>query len=141
MDSSTVELLRSSLAHVLTEPGDVPLSARLSTLGWEDVLEEDATTALQVLFATKGTTLSPGDALGPVLARSIAASATRPDLVGATVVLPASLHPGRLSARLEGARLEVDGVAGSAMAGLAPPRWSPSMAVPRACAWPSSRPR
>jgi hypothetical protein len=110
MDAGTLEMLQSSLEHVLTEDGDLPLSERLSSLGWEEVLDDDAPAALQVLFETKGSTLSGGDALGPLLARSIADSVGRPELAGATVILPTSLHPQRLSARVDGDRLVVEGI-------------------------------
>jgi hypothetical protein len=109
MDTDTLQMLRSSLEHVLTEDGD-RLSERLSSLGWDEVLADDAPGALQVLFEMKGRTLSGADAIGPVLSRSVADALGDRDLVGATVVLPASLHPDRPSASLEGDRLTVSGV-------------------------------
>jgi hypothetical protein len=120
MDAGTLEMLQTSLEHVLTEDGDVALSERLSLLGWEEVLEDDAPAALQLLFETKGTTLSGADALGPVLARSIADSVGQPELAAAGVVLPSSLHPQRLSSVLDGDRLVVDGVATATPSGQAP---------------------
>jgi hypothetical protein len=109
MDTDTLQMLRSSLEHVLTERG-APLADRLTALGWDEVLADDAPGALQVLFETKGRTLSDADAIGPVLSRSIAHALGDADLAGATVILPASLHPDRLSARVVGDRLTVTGV-------------------------------
>jgi hypothetical protein len=111
MDAATLQMLRTSLTHVLTEDGGAPLSVRLSRLGWEDVLGEDAAEALQTLFSIRGTTLSGADALGPVLARAVAESTGRPELVEATVVLPGGLHPDRLTSRVEGDQLIAEGTA------------------------------
>jgi len=119
MDAATLELLRSSLTHVLTEKDDLPLTSRLEELGWDEVLVDDAPGALQALFSIKGATLSPADALGPLLARSLAISTGRPELAAAMVVLPLSLHPDRLSARVEGGRLVTEGVTTGAVAGSA----------------------
>jgi len=110
MDAATLQMLRSSLTHVLTEDGDTPLSERLGALGWDDVLDDDAPAALQALFETRGTTLSRADALGPVLAGAIADSTQRPDLRSATVVLPSALHPDRLTSRVDGDHLIVEGI-------------------------------
>jgi len=109
MDGDTLEMLRASLEHVLSQDGG-PLSERLGALGWDEVLADDAPAALQVLFETKGRTLSTADAIGPLLSGSIAATLGSPELTAATVVLPASLHPERLSARFDGERLMVAGV-------------------------------
>jgi acyl-CoA dehydrogenase-like protein len=117
MDPGTLTMLRSSLTHVLTEEGDAPLSERLASLGWEEVLEDDPASAIQALFEIRGTTLSGADALGPLLAGAIAESAQRPDLARATVILPSSLHPDRLSSRIEGAGLVAAGIAPAPPAG------------------------
>jgi len=111
MDADTLQMLRSSLTRILAEDGDAALSERLGSLGWDEVLENDAASALQALFEIKGTTLSAADALGPLVARSIAGSCGRPELAAATVVLPAGLHPDRLSSRVEGQQLLADGIA------------------------------
>lgn len=110
MDAATLQMLRSSLTHVLTEDGDTPLSERLGALGWDDALDDDAPAALQALFETRGTTLSGADALGPVLARAIADSTQHPDLRNAAVVLPSALHPDRLTSRVDGDHLIVEGI-------------------------------
>jgi hypothetical protein len=117
MDAATLGMLRSSLTHLLTDDGEAPLSERLTTLGWDEVLEDDAPSALQALFEIRGTTLSGADALGPLLARTIAESVHRPELAGATVVLPGSLHPERLTSRVEGSSLVVAGTATATPAG------------------------
>ena len=117
MDEVTLQMLRTSLTHVLTEDSDAPLSVRLSGLGWEDVLGEDAAVALQTLFSIRGAALSGADALGPVLARAVAESTGRPELVEAAVVLPGGLHPDRLTSRVEGDQLIVDGTTSASPAG------------------------
>jgi len=114
MDADTATLLRTSLAKVLSEDTDRPLADRLAELGWDEVVSDDAPTALQALFETRGVTLSGADALGPTLAWSIAGSVGRPGLAAAAVVWPATLHPDRLSSRLEGDRLVVDGITAAA---------------------------
>jgi alkylation response protein AidB-like acyl-CoA dehydrogenase len=102
-------MLRSSLAHVLTEESERPLGARLGELGWDDVLADDAAGAVQLLFEMKGRTLSSADALGPLVAQTIAAALETPHLATAQLVFPVSLHPERLSSRLDGDRLLVTG--------------------------------
>ncbi len=119
MDAATIDMLRSSLTRVLTEDGDAPLAADLSTLGWDEVLADDAPAAVQVLFERRGATLSGRDALGPVLARTIADATGRPDLAGAAVVLAGSLHPERLTSRVEGDHVVVTGVATASPSGAA----------------------
>jgi Acyl-CoA dehydrogenase, C-terminal domain len=111
MDASTIEMLQSSLRRVLVEEPESPLEARLDVLGWDEVLAEDAPTALRLLFETMGVVLSAADALGPMLARAIAVHTGRPELQTATVLLPSSLHPDRLSTTASGNHLRVDGVA------------------------------
>jgi hypothetical protein len=98
MDDQTIQMLRSSLTHVFVDKSDRPLSDRLAELGWAEVLDDDAATATRVLFETKGDTVGAGDALGPCLARALALTLDAPELAGATVVLPPSLHPRRLAA-------------------------------------------
>jgi hypothetical protein len=124
MDRETREMLRSSLLHVLTETSDLPLGARLADLGWDDVLAADAAGAHPLLFETRGRTLSDADALGPVLAGAVADARDAPELATATIVLPATLHPDRLSSGVVGARLTVDGVA------LSPPEAGAAVLVP-----------
>lgn len=69
LDPDMLDMLRSSLLHVLTEESNAPLADRLAELGWDEVVETDAATALRTLFEIKGDTLSDEDALGPTLAR------------------------------------------------------------------------
>jgi hypothetical protein len=103
MDEATQELLRRSLREVLAKSDRDEFARQLSELGWDDVLAEDAVTARSILFETKGEVLSSVDALGPVLCDA----AGVPE---ATVVLPASLHPGRPTTTVVGDELIVDGV-------------------------------
>src|ERR1700728_3766991 len=110
MDAETLQMLRESLTKVLTEGTTRPLADRLEDLGWEEVLTEDAPSALRVLFEVKGETVSLGDALGPAMADVLAGALGAPELSSASVMLPASLRPDRLSARLDGERVVVSGV-------------------------------
>jgi hypothetical protein len=113
MDQDTRVMLRSSLEHLLGEDSDRALEERLAELGWQEVLADDAPAALQLLFETKGAMLSSADALGPLLARQVAIALDAPELAGAVVVLPSSLHPGDPAAEVDNGRLRV---AGSALA-------------------------
>jgi Acyl-CoA dehydrogenase, C-terminal domain len=81
-------MLRESLRHVLTETSNVPFGERLLELGWDDVVADDASTALRTLFEIKGETVSAADALTPTLARHLAALTGDPALADATVALP-----------------------------------------------------
>ncbi len=119
MDAATMGMLRSSLTHVLTDGDDRPLSSRLDALGWDEVLTDDAAAALRALFEIRGATLSPADALGPVLGRALAESTGRSDLLGAAVVLPSGLHPDHLSARIDGDTVVAAGVTTAAITGVA----------------------
>jgi len=119
MDAATMGMLRSSLTHLLTDADGRPLSSRLDALGWEEVLTDDAAAAVRALFEIRGATLSPADALGPVLGRALAESTGRAELLGAAVVLPSGLHPDRLTARVDGDRVVADGVTTAAIAGVA----------------------
>lgn len=120
MDADALDMLRSSLGHVLTEASERPLSERLRDLGWDEVVADDAPAALRLLFETKGAAVAGGDALGPVLAGCIADALGAPDLAGATVVLPAGMHPDRQLASVRGGRLVVSGIATAEPAGDAP---------------------
>jgi hypothetical protein len=111
MDRETRDMLRTSLLAVLGERSERPLTDRLTDLGWDEVLGDDAPTALRTLFEVKGEVLSGANALGPLLAGAVADAAGLAEASGATVVLPSSLHPDRRSSRFEGGALVVDGVA------------------------------
>jgi Acyl-CoA dehydrogenase, C-terminal domain len=106
MDPETLEMLQSSVRQVLLEKDDVPLSDRLDTLGWSEIVDDDAPTAWRVLFETRGRLLSGADALGPLLAHSLQ-PACGPD--PATVLVPASLHPDSPTAAVTDGRLLIDG--------------------------------
>lgn len=80
LDAETLEMLTGSIRHVLTEQSDRSLAVRLAELGWDEVVEQDAPNALRMLFAIKGETLSPADALGPELAAALADATGEPDL-------------------------------------------------------------
>lgn len=72
LDPDMLDMLRSSLRHVLTEESPAPLADRLAELGWDEVVDTDPATSLQTLFEIKGDTLSDADAIGPSLARRYA---------------------------------------------------------------------
>ena len=46
MDAETLEMLRTSLGHVLAEDDGTPLAARLEALGWDEVVADDRAVAL-----------------------------------------------------------------------------------------------
>jgi len=112
MDLDTREMLRASLRPLLSDRGDGRLlAARLAELGWDDVLAEDATTAHRILFAVRGEVLSDADALGPLLAATVAEVADMPDAARAVVVLPPTLDVSRPAGHVQGSELLVDGLA------------------------------
>jgi hypothetical protein len=96
VDAETLELLRTSLRHVLADGAGRPLTDRLDDLGWAEVVADDEPTAVRTLFEVKGDTLSPADALGPRVAGVLARELVSPEIASATVVLPPSLHPAAL---------------------------------------------
>lgn len=111
MDRDMHEMLVTSLRRVLTEDSARSLSDRLAELGWDDVLADDAPSAVRALFDVKGATLSAANALGPRLAAMLADETGAENLSNAAVVLPTSLHPSALSSRIDGDELQVTGVA------------------------------
>ena len=88
LTEDVLAMLRESLRHVLTETSNVPFGERLSELGWDDVVADDASTALRTLFEIKGETVSSADALTPTMARHLAALTDDPALTDASVALP-----------------------------------------------------
>jgi Acyl-CoA dehydrogenase, C-terminal domain len=84
-DVTALDMLRTSLRHVLTEDSQQPLATRLDQLGWADVVAGDPSTALRTLFEIKGETVSSADALGPELARLLA-DITGDETLASTVV-------------------------------------------------------
>lgn len=110
MEPELLEMLRSSLTKVLTERSSVALDVRLAELGWDDVVADDAPSALQALFEISGGTLSDADPLSPLLARSLAESLGTPELAAASLVLPSSLHPDELTSHVDGTSVVVSGV-------------------------------
>ena len=88
MDTDTLDMLRTSLRHVLTQDSAQSLGQRLDELGWDEVVADDASTALRTLFEVKGDTVSSADALGPRLAAALAAAAGDADLATVVVALP-----------------------------------------------------
>ncbi len=95
MDQDTLEMLRSSLRHVLTQDSGGPLAGRLHELGWDEVVADDSSTALRTMFEVKGDTLSSADALGPRLAAVLAESTGDDRLASATVALASPFGPSR----------------------------------------------
>ena len=87
MDNDTLDMLRTSLRHVLTEDTTAPLANRLAELGWDEVVADDPVTALQTLFMMKGDTVSSADALGPRLAAALADALGDPAVAAATAGL------------------------------------------------------
>jgi hypothetical protein len=114
MDPAERDLLERSLRHAAETHTGAALDGALTDLGWLDVLELDAPTAVSALFELQGTTLVSSTALSAVLAAalgspdpSVAPTFGLAPTVG--FVLPAlggSDPPGRL----DGARLVVAGL-------------------------------
>ncbi len=106
MDAESLELLRSSLARVLGETADAPLSMRLAALGWDDVVADDRVGALVALFEIKGALRSSADALDTVMAPLLAVDGAVPD----AVALPATLHPDERSVTVDRGRATGRGI-------------------------------
>jgi hypothetical protein len=104
LDSDMLDMLRTSLRHVLTEASDQPLAARLDELGWADVVADDPATALRMLFEINGETASAADALGPELAGVLVKATGDDSLAGAIVGLVSPYG----DSTLDGGRLNVD---------------------------------
>ena len=98
MDNDTLDMLRTSLRHVLTEATTVPLSTRLAELGWDEVVADDPVTALHTLFTLMGDTVSSADALGPRLAAALADALGDPAVAAATVGLESPFGASTLAA-------------------------------------------
>jgi Acyl-CoA dehydrogenase, C-terminal domain len=112
-DADTLDMLRASLRHVLTEQSDRPLSDRLADLGWDEVLADDASTAMRTLFELKGETLSTADALGPSLARTLALQTGDTSLGDVLVAFASPYGPSAVS----GGEVHIDAIALSPPAG------------------------
>jgi hypothetical protein len=110
VDVETRDLLSSSLQQMMAEESDRPLAQRLMDLGWDEVLADDAPTALRTLFEVKGETLSSGDVLGPLLAQAVTDGAGMSSLTDSSLLLPSSFDPGRLSSQVAGDELVIEGV-------------------------------
>jgi hypothetical protein len=110
MDAETRQLLSSSLTKLFGEPSDRSLTDRLGDLGWDEVVNEDESAALSVLFETKGEMAASGDALGPCLSRAISTSLGDPDLTSAVIVLPASMDPIHPSSYASNGSVSVSGL-------------------------------
>jgi hypothetical protein len=124
VDVETSDLLAASLRQVLVEESGRPLSDRLTDLGWDEVLAEDAPAALRGLFEMKGETLASGDVLGPLLAQAVASGEAMPSLTETSLLLPSSSDLHHLSGQVEGDDLVVDGLL------LAQPAPDATIAVP-----------
>jgi len=117
MDSHTEALLRSSLTHLLEHTAHGPLGPQLEDLGWGEVVADDRRGALRLLFETRAATLSPVDALTPVMAGAVADHSGVRDAAPAVIAFPLSLHPSLPSSTLEGTTLRLKGVAPTLPAG------------------------
>ncbi len=111
MDKETLEMLETSLRHLLEEADDRPLMERLVEVGWEDVVADDAVACFALLFELKGRTLSNDDVLNTALAETLADALGDASLAEATLVLPASLAANDFAATDTGSSWSVNGVA------------------------------
>jgi hypothetical protein len=98
MDAETRALLHDSLRRALAEATTAPaqFAARLTELGWDEVVADDRAAAWTALFDAKGEALAGVDALDLVLADELTvATGTAVTGAGAVVVLPpgAAAHP------------------------------------------------
>ena len=91
LDPDMLDMLRGSLRHVLTEASTTPFADRLAELGWDEVVDTDAATALRTLFEIKGDTLADVDALAPSLAAKYA------ELTGSPATAVTIGDPGRVT--------------------------------------------
>lgn len=117
MDAHTESLLRSSITYLLESPGSGPLGPQLADLGWDEVVADDRSSALRLLFEARATTLSPVDALTPVMAAAVADLTGAPEAAIASIAFPLSLHPDQPSSTFDGTDLRLDGVAPTLPAG------------------------
>lgn len=111
IDKETLEMLETSLRHLLEEEDDRPLMKRLVDVGWEDVVAEDPVACFGLLFELKGRTLSEDDALNTTLAETLADALGDSSLTEATLVLSASLTANGFAATETGSDWTLDGVA------------------------------
>lgn len=95
MDAEMYDLLRTSLERVLNETGTEPLAERLARLGWNEVLADDATGALALLFTVKGELAAGADALSSSLSAWLSHTMGDASLTDATVALDGIDGPSR----------------------------------------------
>jgi hypothetical protein len=116
VDPEIETMLRASLTRVLSEPDDRGLALRLAEMGWDEVVADDRAGALRLLFEVRAATLSPVDALSPVLGRLVADRTGAEEAAGASLALPFSLGWENPDATTDGSRIDV-GAVGPAPAG------------------------
>lgn len=117
MDNETLEMLETSLRHLLTEETERPLMERLVEFGWDDAVADDPVACFALLFELKGRTLSNDDVLNTTLAATLAEALEDPSLAEAVLVLPANLAADVSAATRAGSAWTLDGVALAAPAG------------------------
>jgi hypothetical protein len=93
MDTATLELLRTSLGHVLAADDGSPFGERLDELGWAEVVADDPAAAVHALFEVKGATRSAAPALDAVLAARATELTGDDSLQNARFALGADLRP------------------------------------------------
>jgi len=98
MDEQTLELLRTSLEHVLTSGEASSFASRLDELGWDEVVANDDAAAVRTLFEVKGASRSSAPALDLVLATRLASLVGDDSLRTAVLALGPDLLPAELPA-------------------------------------------
>lgn len=98
MDDQTLELLRTSLGHVLTSGEASSFLSQLDELGWDDVVADDDATAVRTLFEVKGESRSSAPALDVALAARLTSLVGDTSLRTAVLALGPDLLPAELVA-------------------------------------------
>jgi hypothetical protein len=111
MDSELLDLLRTSVRHVLMSADTTPIGERLIELGWRDVVADAPAAALKMLFEVRGDTLSPAGVLDVVLTDRLAELSSCEGASGRALLLAPTLRDVCPSGRLTDGRVDIDGVA------------------------------
>jgi alkylation response protein AidB-like acyl-CoA dehydrogenase len=114
MDNETLEMLETSLTHLLEQEDDRPLMERLVEFGWDEVIADDRVACFTLLFELKGRLRSNDDVLNTTLTAALADALEDPSLANAVIVLASSLAASDLAtglaATLDGDEWRVEGI-------------------------------